>query len=85
MPQICDNVHTSTLDEHDLILMFLKINAPSVGFAFKYMVISHSTQILRQAEWLICNFQRTIIHGANRTLRDGSSIYCLTDAAVSHS
>lgn len=72
MPQISDNVHKFTLDEHELTVIFLKSNAPSVGF--KYMAVSHSIQILRQAERLIRNFQHMIIHSANRTFRDRSSI-----------
>lgn len=82
MLQICDNVHTSTLDEHDLTLMFLEINVASVGFACKYMASSHSVQILRQAKWLNANFQPMIIHGANHTFRHWLSIYSLTDFAV---
>ena len=75
MPQICDNIYMSTLDEQSLILIFLKSNAPSVGLsANMYMVISNSIQMLGQAEWLICNFEYTIIHGPNPTFWDRSSI-----------
>lgn len=46
--QICDNVHTFIhIGRAGCHINILKSNAPSGGFALKYMV--HSIQILRQA------------------------------------